>query len=233
MDAFHRQRDILTLADLAGLDVEIVGAGSLGGAILLCLGKMGFGFHNRITVTDFDRCEMHNLATQWFRPSHVALEERKVDALAELMAWVCDLEIRTVPDRFTGDEARRLGPVVVQSVDTLEERRRIWQRLRSREDVRFLVDARMGAEVLEILCVDLETDSREGYERSLDDEGEPYVEPCTGQAILYTALGAAGFVGSLLRAYARGEDFPRRIVFDFRHYLVSTESAELLSAQAG
>ena len=43
---YLRQLDLLTPGDLAGLDVDIVGAGALGGAILLCLGKMGFGVAN-------------------------------------------------------------------------------------------------------------------------------------------------------------------------------------------
>ncbi|MHC4446871.1 MAG: ThiF family adenylyltransferase, partial [Planctomycetota bacterium] len=77
MDTFFRQADILGLDDLEGFDVDIVGAGSLGGAILICLGKMGFGIRNRLTVTDFDRCEAHNLATQWFAPGHVLLNRPK------------------------------------------------------------------------------------------------------------------------------------------------------------
>jgi hypothetical protein len=221
-DQFWRQHDILVPADLVGKDVDIVGAGSLGGAILLALCKMGFGLDNRITVTDFDRCEGHNLATQWFRRSHVLLEQAKVEALAEMAAWVCDLEIVTQQSRFAGDEARRLGPVVILAVDSLEERRHIWPRLRARDDVELLVDARMGAEILEIHAVDLRGDSVAAYERSLDDGGEPYEEPCTRRAVMYTALGAAAFTGSILRAYARHEPFPRHLAFDFRNFFLST-----------
>jgi molybdopterin/thiamine biosynthesis adenylyltransferase len=223
MDTFHRQAEILTPDDLAGVDVDIVGAGALGGAILLCVGKMGFGTQSRITITDFDRCEMHNLPTQWFRPSHVLLARPKVDALAETLAWVCDREVATVQERFTGAEQRRLGPVVILAVDSLDERREIWGRLKQRDDVRFLIDARMGAEVLEIYCVDLALDEHDGYERSLESDGDPFVEPCTRRAILYTVLGGASFVGSLLRAYVRGEPYPRCLVFDFRNFLVQTD----------
>ena len=220
-DPFVRQRDILTPDDLRGLDVDIAGGGSLGGAILLCLCKMGFGIHNRITVTDFDRCENHNLATQWFRRSHVLLGQAKVEALAEMAAWICDVEISTVQARFSGDEDRRLGPVVVLAVDSLDERRQIWQRLKLREDVQMLLDVRMGAEVLEIHALDRSADDKTPYESSLDADLQPYEEPCTRRAVLYTALGAAAFAGSILRAYARGEPFPRRLAFDFRNFFIS------------
>ena len=155
MEPYFRQQEILPPADLEGIDIDIVGAGSLGGAILICVCKMGFGVRNRITVTDFDHCEEQNLATQWFRSSHVALEQPKVDALAEMVALTGETEIVAVRERFSGAEPRPLGPVVVLAVDSLEERRGIWRSLAKRDDVRFLVDARMGAEVLEIHSLDL------------------------------------------------------------------------------
>ncbi len=213
---YLRQLELLVPEDLEGLDVDLVGAGSLGGAVLLCLGKMGFGIRNRITVTDFDRCEEHNLPTQWFRPADVTMARPKVEALAEMAAWIFDREIEPVEARFTGTEDRRLGPIVIVAVDSLEERRKIWERLSARDDVRFLVDARAGAEVVEIRAVDLERDSREDYERSL--EGEPFEERCTRQVISYTVLGAASFVGSVIRAWVRRDEYPRSFVFDFQNF---------------
>jgi hypothetical protein len=231
LEAFRRQQDILTPADLAGVSVDIVGAGALGGAILLCLCKMGFGITNTLTVTDFDRCEAHNLPTQWFRPSDVLMDEAKVDALAEMIGWICDRPIVTARDRFRGDESRRLGPVVILAVDSLRERRLIWHNLRHREDVHLLVDARMGAEVLEIHCLDPRPSRRHGtrrtgpgseefYEESLARPDEAFQEPCTRRGILYTTLGAASLVGSILRAHAREEDYPRHLVFDFRNFML-------------
>ena len=88
MDEFLRQREILTPEDLAPYDVDLVGGGSLGGAILLGACKMGLGVLNRITVTDHDHCTTHNLPTQWFGPQHVRLEQYKVEALEEMIAWV-------------------------------------------------------------------------------------------------------------------------------------------------
>ena len=224
-DAFLRQRDILTPADLTGRDVDIVGGGATGGAIAIVLGKMGFGIRNRITITDFDLCEPHNLATQWFRQSHVELGQSKVEALAEMVAWVCDLEITTIQARFTGDEPRPLGPIVILAVDSLEERRQIWERLKPREDVQLLVDVRMGAEILEIQALERGHDAIEEYESSLAPDVQPYEEPCTRRAVIYTSLGAAAFVGSILRAYVKREPFPRYLAFDFRNFFVSTVAA--------
>ena len=54
MDEFLRHRDIFTPHDIEDHDLDLVGAGALGGAILLGLVKMGFGVLNRITLSDFD-----------------------------------------------------------------------------------------------------------------------------------------------------------------------------------
>ena len=230
MDRFHRKRDLLLPADLEYLDVDLIGAGTLGGAILICLGKMGFGIRNRITVTDFDQCKEHNLATQWFRPFDVELRRPKVDALAEMAAWVIDCEIDTVHARFTGAEDRRLGPIVILAVDSLEERKLIWRQLATRNDVRFLVDARAGAEVVEIHALDLEKDPHGEYEASL--EGDAFEEPCTRRAISYTAFGAASFVGSVLRAWVRGEEYRRRFTFDFQNFWSERQPGEPPAADA-
>ena len=221
MDEYLRQREIFTPHDIEDRDLELVGAGALGGAILLALIKMGFGVLNRIVVTDFDDCAPHNLSNQWFRQSHVALGVSKVDALAEMVAWIGDRNVEPVRARFTGAEQRPLGPVVVLAVDSREERAAIWDNLRQRDDVRFVIDARMGAEVLEIHAVDLDHDT-EAYARSLEApaRGESFEQPCGERAIFYTVLGGASFVGSILRAWCRGERFPRHLVFDFRNFLI-------------
>lgn len=232
MDPFLRQLDLVTPENLTHLDVDVVGAGSLGGACVLCLGKMGFGLRNRVTVTDFDRCEAHNLPTQWFRPADVSLARPKVEALAELAAWVLDREIETVDGRFTGLEQRPLGPIVVLAVDSLAERAAIWSALKRRDDVRLLVDARAGAEVVEVHALDLRRDdgeARAAYEASL--AGEPFEEPCTRRSIAYTTLGAAALVGSLIRAWVRGDDFARRVTFDLRNFWV--ERSEPAGEPAG
>jgi molybdopterin/thiamine biosynthesis adenylyltransferase len=221
MDEFLRQRDLLTPHDIVGCDVDLAGAGALGGGILLVLIKMGFGVLSRITLSDFDTCTRHNLSNQWFTESHAALGQAKVEALAEMVAWIGERDLVPVQARFTGDEPRPLGPVVILAVDSLEERARIWSRLKRRDDVRFLIDARMGAQVLEVYALDLERDDREAYERSLVvSEGGSFEEPCTQRAIFYTVLGAASFVGSILRSYCRSEPYSRHVAFDFRNFMI-------------
>jgi molybdopterin/thiamine biosynthesis adenylyltransferase len=224
-DAFARQQDLLTPDDVAGVDVDVVGAGSLGGAIVVALAKTGFGITSRITVTDFDRCELHNLPAQWFRAADVALARPKVDALADACAFVCERDVAAVEDRFTGAEERRLGPVVVLAVDSLAERRRVWSNLRSREDVRLLVDARAGGEVVEVWTVDFAAPDRAAagaaYAAGLDET--PAEEPCTRRSIFYAVLGAGAMVASVVRAWARGEGFARRVTMDWGRFWIDRE----------
>jgi molybdopterin/thiamine biosynthesis adenylyltransferase len=218
MDQFLRQRELLDPQSLDHLHLDLVGAGALGGAILLCLCRMGFGVYSRITLTDFDRCEEHNLGSQWFRESDVALGRLKTEALADLAAWITDREITTFATRFTGAEERRLGPIVILAVDSLEERKRIWSRLRSRDDVRLLIDARAAADVVEVWTVDPRGPATAEYDESL--EGEAYEEPCTRRMIAYGPLFAASLVGSLLRAWVRRDPYSARLTADLRSFRI-------------
>ena len=79
-----------------------------------------------------------------------------------------------------------------------------------------------GAPSSESLQLDLDEDDRSAYERSLEAPEEAFPMPCGRQSILYTVLGGAAFVGSVLRAYVQGEPFPGHVVFDFDHFLVET-----------
>jgi len=216
-----RQMDILGPHEMVDLDVDIAGGGSLGGASLLVLTKMGCGVLNTITVTDFDVCREHNLPNQWFGRSHVALGQAKVEALSDMVAFIGERNLVPIHGRFTGDESRRLGPIVLLTVDSLEERAKIWNNLEKRTDVRLVIDVRMGAHVVELFAVDMRRGDRAAYEQSLVvPEGGEYEEGCGERAIFYTVLGAASFVGSILRAYCRNEPFPEHLVFDFKHFMI-------------
>ncbi len=219
-EEFLRQRDILTPEMLEGIHVDIVGGGSLGGAILFCLCKMGWGVHNRVTVTDFDICQIHNLPNQWFRKSHCLMERPKVEALTEMAALLCDRQIFTHQEKFTGSEDRPLGPLVILAVDSIEERTAIWKHLRNRPEVEFLCDPRMGSQVLEIHSHLLRKDPAAAYEETLHSADQSFEEPCTERAIMYTAFGAAAFVGSILRSYVCGLPFPRYLAFDFEQFFL-------------
>jgi len=221
---FVRQADLLMPEETAHKDVRLVGIGSLGGAILLALCKMGCGIHNRITILDFDRCEAHNLPTQWIRRSHVALRRPKVEAVAEVAELVCEREVVTSQERFTGAEEGRIGPVLILAVDSIEERTSIWSNIKNRGDVELLIDARMGGEIVEVHSVLLGRDDRAFYEATLHDPADVFPDPCTGRSIVYTAFGAAAFVASIYRSWVRGAPFPRSLAFDFGRFFVETSA---------
>ncbi len=219
---FLRQSELLTPGDLAGADIDLAGGGCLGGGIVILLCKMGCGIENRITVTDPDVCEPHNLPGQWFRASDVAARRPKVEALAEMAQTVCERRIETRRERFTGAEARRLGSVVILAVDGIEERAAIWRNLKHRRDVGLLVDARMGGEIVEVHALIPGRDPHVLYERSLHDPKESFHEPSGRRAIASTALAGAALVGSLLCAYVKGREFPRRLDLDLRNFWLET-----------
>jgi molybdopterin/thiamine biosynthesis adenylyltransferase len=221
MDNLQPEQEVLSAETLAGHHVDVVGGGRLGGPILYCLAKMGFGVSNRLTLTDFDRCKPHNLATQWFLPGHALRGCQKVEAIAETIELLCDRQITTFDARFTGTEDRLLGPIVILAVDSLLERRKIWSGLKRRSEPIFLIDARVGLEMLEVFCADLGRDALEPYERSLEGEGDANDGDCRRAAFFYTTLGAAAYVGRLVRARVLGEPCPRWAAFDFNGFLLA------------
>jgi len=221
---YSRQSQLFVPQDVEHRHLDLVGAGALGGAILLALVKMGFGVLNRITLTDFDRCAMHNLPNQWFRQIHVLARQSKVEALLEMAAFIGERDVVGVDARFDGDENRPLGPVVVLAIDSLEERARIWQNLKRRDDVELLVDARMGGEVLEVYALDPRVDSPRAFEQSLNVlPQDVYEVSCGQQAIFYTVLGAGSYVASILRRWSRGQDYPRHLLVDFGNFFARAE----------
>ena len=74
----------------------------------------------------------------------------------------------------------------------------------------------------EIHSVRIGEDSHEPYEESLENPGEAFRAPCGEQAIIYTTLGAAAFVCSIVRSHALGLPFTRHLAFDFGNFFIET-----------
>lgn len=205
---YWRQLDLVRPEDL-GTPVSVVGVGGIGSPTALALAKMGC---RRLTLYDPDVVEAHNLPNQLYRLRDVG--RPKAEALAELLGDLVDGEVRPIAEAVDG---QRLEGIVVAAVDSMASRRAIWtQSVRFRGTVPLYVDARMGAQVCRVLTVrPTDPDDVRFYESTLHSDEAALDEPCTAQAIVYTAFGVAALIANQVRRFVVGEPVEPDIILDF------------------
>ncbi len=204
---FSRQTD---LVDIEALEtpITLIGCGGIGSFTALALAKMGCV---HLTVYDDDLVEGQNIPNQLFRLGDVG--QLKVERLADIVKSFTGTGIDARPERVA---SQRLQGIVVSGVDSMEARRRIWDRsIRFKAGVTAYIDARMGAEVSRIYTVrPVDPDHVRFYERTLYSDDEALQIPCTAQAIVYTSFGIASLVAGQVKRVAMGEACKREIIFD-------------------
>lgn len=203
-----RQMDLLSPTDMERAQVTVIGAGGIGSPTVIGLARMGIP---GLTIYDDDIVELHNLAYQCYRK--VDIGRLKVEALAEIVAEVAETTVVTIPERFT---SQRLDGIVIVAVDTMRDRKVIFKAASYDPQVKLLIEARMGAEILRLYTFrPMEPDKVRWYEQHmLYDDEEALEEACTAQAINYTGSIAAGLIARQVKMFLKGERFPKEIIFD-------------------
>ena len=199
-EVFLRQLDFFDPLSFPG-SVAIVGLGAIGSSALIALVKMGI---KEFTLYDFDLIEPHN------RPNQLYFYEQtgtpKAEAAAEVAAkYAPEGDVICVPrvERFTKD-TRITDRLVVVAVDSRDARMDIWEALKESDNVRHLIDARMGGESLRVYNIPMHDEkAKERYVESFEGEVSPL--PCTGQSIIYNLFAISGFIGSSVRKHIVGE----------------------------
>jgi molybdopterin-synthase adenylyltransferase len=216
---FLRQIDLVN-PEALDLPVHLIGCGGIGSFTALVLSKMGV---RHLTLYDPDGIEDHNIPNQLFRLKDVG--RPKVEALCEIVE-----EFAGTPaeGHAIAVEARRMTGVVISGVDSMRARKTIWLRsVRYRSGVLRYLDARMGAEVARIYAINpTDPDDIRLYEKTLYDDEEAEVFPCTAAAISYSGFAIASLIGNLIKRLATGEDLPREILLDLKTLTLLTSSGD-------
>lgn len=189
---YVRQQDIIP-SNILETPVTLIGAGAVGGTTGFFLAKTGFG---KVRAYDNDTVELHNLPNSIYRM--IDLGKPKVQALKEIVFEFDGLELLAINKRW---DRQSIEGVFICSVDSMEVRHQIWRTIkRKRVDVPIYIDARMGAEVMRIYCIDpLKEEEVKLYEGTLCKPEEVQVAPCTAKATMYCASVIAGIIVSLLK----------------------------------
>ena len=203
--AYKRQTDLVTPSQLT-FGITILGVGGIGSWVAFYLAKMGA---MSLTVVDFDKVEEHNIPSQLYAPEDIGTS--KVDALQRIINIFSGRQITPIPFSGTAQEYAAsglpFGKVVIVAVDSLDERKKIWSIIKPLlGNIDLLVDCRMNAEQLRILCVSpYNADSIIKYQQRMDSNTKASIAPCTGRSIVYNTGIIGAMVASRIKRYAKGE----------------------------
>ncbi|MCD6296396.1 MAG: ThiF family adenylyltransferase [Deltaproteobacteria bacterium] len=211
---FLRQLDIVPPEKLA-LPITIIGAGAIGSATVVTLAKMGC---SDITVWDADTLEDVNIPNQLCKPAMIS--RPKVEALAELVDELTEIQIKQVNRRYMG---QRLKGVVIVTVDNMTTRKKVWKRVKFNRKIPLLIDARMGAELARIYAV-FPTNDRDAdlYEQNLYSSDDAEHLPCSARSIIYCPTVIAGYITLLVKQHAVGQPIPREVLIDLPNLVLQT-----------
>lgn len=214
---FLRQQDLLNPGDVP-FPITIIGCGGIGSWVTLALAKMGCP---DISVVDFDVVEAHNLPTQFFTPQD--LYGHKSRKLADNVERFTGIRPKHFAAMVPQEEVPLKG-LVISGVDSMAMRQEIWEKIRQEPETEWYIDGRMGATILELYTVKMDSKSDiQYYESTLGSDFEAYPLPCTAQAIAFTVFGLAAEVGSQVFKIAKDRRVERCIWRDYSSNLFLKE----------
>ena len=189
--------------------VALIGAGGIGALTAVVLAKMGLAL---ITVWDDDIVDRYNLATQFYRIGD--LHKVKAYQIKEIIEEFSDLtNVIATAERVSVDtNIPPFASTVISAVDSIQARQDIWHALSKADAWNWYLDARMGAEVFHLYCVN--RNDCDWYSETLMSlvEDDIEEEPCTSKATIYTAAIAAGHIGIAVRDILTGNPLPGLLI---------------------
>lgn len=205
---FVRFRDIIPGERMASLRVALVGAGGIGAPCALALAKMGV---HHLEVWDPDVVGPENIGPQMYSQKHIG--QFKVNTLKNFLrsqAGWCKVTAHTELYRANTEHDCH---VVVVGVDSLRARKDIWASI-NHDLCGLVVDARMGAEVLNVFSVVPKEDG-EWYATTL--EGVPVEAKCTAKSTFHCGLIAGSLAAREVKAWVVEERTMVEYMVDLRH----------------
>jgi len=189
-------------------DISVVGCGGIGAITAITLAKMGF---DNIQLFDAENVEEENIATQ-FHPLGSLNKPKNLSVQREIGKHDPSIEVHTFPN--VDENTNLVGQFIFCTVDSITSRKAVWEAAKKGRWLYYL-DARMGAEVFQLYSV--HNADMEWYDKRLAQISEDDIPelPCTEKATIYTAMGAASFIGSTVRKFLTNQHVPRFQQMDY------------------
>jgi hypothetical protein len=194
--------------------VHIIGAGATGSWLALALAKLGI---TDITVYDFDKVEEHNVPNQAFGINHIGMP--KVGALNDMLQEQVNLKepIKANNTKYTNQP---LSGIVFLMVDSMSERKRIWQDcIKYQTQIKLMVEPRMGLDMTRIYVVNpVDVTQIEKYEATLYDDDVAEVSACgTSMSVITTAMATASWCARQLISWHNNDEIDNQILIDYKY----------------
>jgi molybdopterin/thiamine biosynthesis adenylyltransferase len=163
------------------LPITVIGAGATGSWLLLFLAKLGL---EKITAYDFDQIEEHNIANQCF--GNIDVGKSKVVAIQDRIEVETGTKINAKNTKFV---SQPLQGVVFLLVDSMKERKRIWeQSIKYNPNVKLLIEPRMGMSMGRIYTLDPSNITHiKQYESTLYSDDDTEVSACGSSVSVITS----------------------------------------------
>ena len=207
-----RQKDLIPMESLA-VPITVIGAGAVGGWVVLSLAKMGF---QDITVYDHDHVSIENMNCQFYPYS--AIDKSKVETLHGLVQSFANVNIKAINGKYEGKES--FEGIIISAVDSMDARKMIWESQKKKgkkkpKVPKYIIDPRMGAETSLLYVMDA-NDAKDitSYEKTLYTDANAVAERCTAKATIYTANLLAGQVCKAVKDIATGNAYTRTSQWD-------------------
>lgn len=192
--------------------VTVIGAGATGSWLVLQLAKLGI---TDITVYDFDTVEEHNIPNQAFTTGHIG--NPKVNALEVEVEAHTGTHIKAIEKKYTN---QRLAGIVFLMVDSMAERKRIWEEsIKMKTAIELLVEPRMGLNVGRVYNVNPTnlTHIKE-YENTYYSDDTAEVSACgTSMTVITTAMATASWCVRQLINHVAKVELDNEILIDYMY----------------
>jgi len=197
--------------------ITVIGAGATGSWLTLALAKLGL---TDITVYDFDVVESHNVPNQAFNIHDIG--KTKTQALQDIIAVQTNHKITVKNEKYTN---QRLTGVVFLMVDSMAERKRIWETsIKLKSQIKLMIEPRMGLDMGRIYNVNpLDMEQIRRYEETLYSDDVAEVSACgASMTVITTALGIASWCARSLINWHNKEELDNEILIDFKYNNIIT-----------
>ena len=185
-------------------EIHLIGAGGIGTHALLTLIEQEARV---VHLWDDDTVEGHNLPTQFmYRP--VDIGTSKVEA-AKSFVERQGYQTVIIPHATRVTPSTRMGGIVISGVDSMTSRADIWETVRLDPRIRLYVDARIGADTLQVHALDpIREESGNDYASWIVLDEEVPDLGCITRQNPHSALGVAQVLSAHLTLFTEEGELP-------------------------
>lgn len=198
------------LFNMSDVGTHIFGCGAIGSSAGMNLSRMGSG---RIFLYDHDVVSEENVGVSEYKFQDVGLH--KVIALEKKLTSV-NHDVSIVPNIFKIEDDDTFdvtkNDIAVLAFDNMESRLNVAKSICDSK-AKAIIDARMGAEQLQLYSIS--PPNLERYEQYWysDEEGDP--ETCTTKSTSYCASLAGSFIANTIRKIVTKQPYNEALLFHF------------------